>query len=306
MKSKNISTHRNYDVIKSIALKAMFSDDELLETIVLKGGNALALIYKVLNRASIDLDFSIENEFTEIEFERIKLKVLNTIKDTFWEEGYFVFDESFVKRPLIMNEVRPPFWGGYRIEFKVIEKKKYKQFGNDLENLRRNALTISDGEKRKFLIDISKYEFCGDKQKSFIGDLMIYVYSPKMIVFEKLRAICQQREDYLKIINAKGAVKSERARDFYDIYSVITKLNILDFDSTDIEILCKIFAVKNVPVELLFKIHEDYSLHLLGFESLKSTIGPNEKVEDFSFYFNFNLDLINKLKSLLDNKDAIL
>jgi len=48
-------------------LIALFSDDELMDTLVLKGGNALALIYKVGSRASIDMDFSIQSAFSDVE-----------------------------------------------------------------------------------------------------------------------------------------------------------------------------------------------------------------------------------------------
>jgi len=37
-------------------LIALYSDDELMDALVLKGGNALALIYKVGSRASLDMD----------------------------------------------------------------------------------------------------------------------------------------------------------------------------------------------------------------------------------------------------------
>ena len=41
--------------IKRLALIAMFSDDDLMQTLVLKGGNAMDLIYNVGHRASRDL-----------------------------------------------------------------------------------------------------------------------------------------------------------------------------------------------------------------------------------------------------------
>ena len=44
--------------VKRLGVQAMFSDDELLDTLVLKGGNAMALIHRLSTRASIDLDFS--------------------------------------------------------------------------------------------------------------------------------------------------------------------------------------------------------------------------------------------------------
>lgn len=47
------------DEIRKLGIIAMFSDDELMEMLVLKGGNAMALFYSEYSRASIDLDFSL-------------------------------------------------------------------------------------------------------------------------------------------------------------------------------------------------------------------------------------------------------
>lgn len=44
--------------IKKTAIVAMFADDELMDLLVLKGGNAMGLVHQVNARASIDLDFS--------------------------------------------------------------------------------------------------------------------------------------------------------------------------------------------------------------------------------------------------------
>ncbi len=49
--------------IKKLVVIAMFSDDELMERLVLKGGNALDLIHRISTRASLDLDFSMERDF---------------------------------------------------------------------------------------------------------------------------------------------------------------------------------------------------------------------------------------------------
>ena len=43
--------------IKRLAIIAMFSDDDLMERLVLKGGNALDIVYEIGSRASMDLDF---------------------------------------------------------------------------------------------------------------------------------------------------------------------------------------------------------------------------------------------------------
>ena len=54
------------DEIRRITITAIFSDDLLSEILVLKGGNALALIYGVSTRTSLDLDFSMNSDFPDV------------------------------------------------------------------------------------------------------------------------------------------------------------------------------------------------------------------------------------------------
>ena len=54
---------KKLEEIKRLAIIAMFSDDVLMDTLVLKGGNALDIVYKIASRSSIDLDFSMEQDF---------------------------------------------------------------------------------------------------------------------------------------------------------------------------------------------------------------------------------------------------
>lgn len=49
--------------VKRLAIIALFSDDELLEKLVLKGGNLLDVVFKVSARASLDVDLSTPGEF---------------------------------------------------------------------------------------------------------------------------------------------------------------------------------------------------------------------------------------------------
>jgi len=51
--------------IKKLAVIAMFSDDELMEQLVLKGGNALDLVHRLSTRGSLDVDFSMQSDFVE-------------------------------------------------------------------------------------------------------------------------------------------------------------------------------------------------------------------------------------------------
>ena len=66
--------------VKTLSIIAMFSDDELMERLVLKGGNALDIVYKASTRASADLDFSIDGDFEDLD--SISEKFRRVIKST--------------------------------------------------------------------------------------------------------------------------------------------------------------------------------------------------------------------------------
>src|ERR1044072_830370 len=83
--------------IKKLAVMAMFSDDELMETLVLKGGNALDLVYNVGTRASGDLDFSINRAFSPDELEEFPSRIETLLQGAFEPEGYKVLDVKFVE-----------------------------------------------------------------------------------------------------------------------------------------------------------------------------------------------------------------
>ena len=50
---------KQVEKIKKLATIAMFSDDDLMEMLVLKGANALEIVHGLAVRTSIDLDFSV-------------------------------------------------------------------------------------------------------------------------------------------------------------------------------------------------------------------------------------------------------
>jgi len=90
---------KKIDEIKRIALISMFSDDDLMDVLVLKGGNALDIVYGISPRASIDLDFSIAGDFQDSSL--IETKIRNTLIRTFNEKGYVAFDINMFSRPHI-------------------------------------------------------------------------------------------------------------------------------------------------------------------------------------------------------------
>lgn len=205
------------ETIKRTAIVAMFSDDELMDLLVLKGGNAMDIVYKINSRASVDIDFSTNDN---LDYNTVWPKVERAIKSTFDLHGYLAFDIKMTVRPGKMSDELSAFWGGYLVEFKLISLKRFGEVERNVETMRREAIWL--GEGTKFTIDISRHEYTEDKQEHDLEGYRIYVYSPEMIVCEKLRAICQQMPEYAPIIqrNSRG---NQRARDFIDIEALVNK-----------------------------------------------------------------------------------
>jgi hypothetical protein len=147
--------------IKKLVIIAMFSDDVLMERLVLKGGNALDLVHCVSARASVDIDLSIEGDFTSEERLTLQDRIEKGLRDTFRPEGYHVFDVKLEQQPPGLTADLEDFWGGYSVEFKHIELARYEELKENVEALRRNAVQLGQGPK--FLIDISKHEYTTGK-----------------------------------------------------------------------------------------------------------------------------------------------
>jgi hypothetical protein len=59
------SSQMDFVEIRRTAIVALFSDDTLFELLVLKKCDALALVYGLGSRASLDVDMSIDGDFKE-------------------------------------------------------------------------------------------------------------------------------------------------------------------------------------------------------------------------------------------------
>ena len=176
--------------IKKLVIIAMFSDDVLMDRLVVKGGNALDLILQVSDRASVDVDLSIDGDFAPDEQATLRSRIEKALLETFRPEGYLVFDVSLEDRPPELSPDVEEFWGGYRVDFKLIELDRYEELKDSLEALRRNAIKLGKGSK--FLIDISKHEYTVGKAQADVDDFAVFVYTPEMIFCEKLRAVCRK------------------------------------------------------------------------------------------------------------------
>jgi len=281
--------------IKRLTITALVSDDLLMGMLVLKGGNALNIGYDISDRGSIDIDFSIESDFTDQEKIRIRRQVESILNKQFNPEGFVVFEVKFRDRPKIIDDSVKDFWGGYLLEFKISNTEKYDKFSDNIEDLRRNAIQIGRNNSTKFTVDISKYEFIGLKRPIDIEGAVVYIYSPEMIAIEKLRAICQQVSAYKEIV--KHMTPKSRARDFYDIFNLMQHFSI-DFRSKEnIALARDIFKAKKVPLKFILQINEQRELHSGNWDSVVQTINQQEELKEFDFYYNF---IIENFRHLAD------
>src|SRR5437868_7968263 len=89
------------------AIAAVASDDLLAGRLVLKGGNALQLIYGIGSRASVDLDFSIAED---IDPDLLRASLGRVLMERFEAAGFVVFDFACEPRP---SDSAAKVWGGY-------------------------------------------------------------------------------------------------------------------------------------------------------------------------------------------------
>jgi len=252
---------------------ALFSNEILKRTLVLKGGTALHLIENLDSRLSVDIDFSIISAINNPE--EYFSHLAETLKTHFHKLGYEVFDTQYSRRPKERSESKPRFWGGWCFEFKMIDSKEKLE---DLEAKRRNALIPDGAASSKISLEISEYEYCDSTEKVEIDGSIVTSYSTVLLILEKLRAICQQHPNY-----PHGRLRN-RARDYFDIYQLIRKHRSEKLYDELKHHFPQVFAAKEVPVTLLKDIFQpDFvAFQASHFKSVESTV--KEKMEPFDFY----------------------
>ena len=292
---KTMDIMDNIDKIKRLTIIAMVSNDYLMEQLVLKGGNAIDIVYQLSGRASIDLDYSMPSDFNSHELSYI-LEIINTVlSTTFSGEGLSVFDLKFEAKPSGIGQIdEMDFWGGYSIEFKLIPSDFLSKHPDNLKLLRNNASIVGSDNRRTFKIDIGKFEYCSGKVAKELDGYTLYVYSTEMLVLEKLRAICQQIPEYRKIV--KSHPPSARARDFFDIYTITKQFPIDMNNQRTKDLLTAIFDIKKVPLDYLHQVSNHRDFHRRDFASLKDTVRSGVDLKDFDYYFDYVMGIINTIK----------
>ena len=278
------------DAIKKLTLRALMSDEMLMHSLVLKGGNALHLVYEITNRGSIDIDFSVVREFTEEEFKKMPIWMDYILNNTFRPKGLRVFDVKFIEKP---KSGSIPEWKGYFLEFKVIETSKAEELGEDLEKMRRRAIKLND-QSPKYLVDISAYEYVEAATTTELDGVILRVYTLEMILFEKIRALCQTMPEYKEIVTS--AKQKHRARDIYDIYLIFNsrKLNL------ELGLLTDIFKAKQVPLAFINNLESLREYNRENWETVKATISEADRdsLKEYDYYFDKVLEIVKPFTNL--------
>jgi predicted nucleotidyltransferase component of viral defense system len=273
-------------------IAALATDQQLFELLVLKGGNALSLVHEIGLRASTDIDYSMEGDSDEPE--ALGAAIFEALHVHLGRIGLIVFDETFRPRPL-KQDSRLVRWGGYTAEFKLASREVWEAVGGSIDQLRKRAIAVSDHMQasRKFRIEISKYEYCQEREEKAVEDgLVCQVYTLELIAAEKLRSICQQMTEY-----GQRAHPAPRARDFYDIHALCTEGGVELSEEGLHEIVAAVFNAKQVPLRLLSLVTNYRDFHEPEWEAVLVTI-PAGRQRDYDFYFRFVTEEIRKLEPL--------
>ncbi len=139
--------------LKTIVLKSLMSNDLLFDTLILKGGNALELIYEITDRASTDIDFSLRDDYNSCQIEEIKSIIPELLNQNLEPMGYSTYDFKMIDKP--KNQYIKE-WKGYQLSFKIIPNKILNA-NNNQDTIRRNAVNF--GTSTNYTVDISCYEY---------------------------------------------------------------------------------------------------------------------------------------------------
>ncbi|MEX1030135.1 MAG: nucleotidyl transferase AbiEii/AbiGii toxin family protein [Paenibacillaceae bacterium] len=294
--------------IRTLTVIALFSDDDLMDTLVLKGGNALELAYGFNSRSSVDIDLSMRQDFSEIgliDNEQIQLKLQTVLTRTFTEFNYQVFDVHLKVKPKKAIPTTEDFWGGYEVNFKIIEINKYDEYKGNPIKLAAKSIPVNS-EKKNIKIDFGRFEYCGDTTTVDLEGFTVPIYSPTLIILEKIRAICQQMGEYLEYIGKDEQFGRPRPRDFYDIYTILEHPDVTEINFEDLETLRHLkecFKAKKVPLDLISKIKDTYEFHNQDEYKLRDSVMNKRQFKGFDFYFSYVINLLTE-KKLIELTDV--
>jgi predicted nucleotidyltransferase component of viral defense system len=279
--------------LREIVVLAVADDDFLMERLVLKGGTALELVHLPGVRASVDVDYSMEGDLaSKSQVVDMGRRLERAIRTRMEASGFEVFDLTFEAKP--SSATPGSRWGGYELQFKVIAKADFDRLKGHPEAASREAIELDAAHNRRFFVQISKYEYCKDKQLALVEGHQLYVYSLPLMVAETLRAICQQLPEY-KLIGERR--RRPRARDVFDVRRLVEEKSLnLPAVPEQREMVKLVFGAKEVPLEFLARVEELREFFRPDWADVMVTVGAGLAPGEFDEYFDFVRDLALRLK----------
>lgn len=268
------------EAIKRLVIQALFLDDDLEQLLVLKGGAALTLAHGLASRQSVDVDFSMANDFEDLA--KAGELMQRALERMFKPRNLELFDFTMQRLPDPVSPDIAAFWGGYQIDFKLVPSDLFAAHRGDRAQLLKDAIRL--GSSTRFQIDISPFEFVDSKVEKDLGGVSIFVYTPLMIACEKIRAICQQQPEYGRIVHRSR--DTPRSRDFFDIVDLTETAGVDVLSEEGLALLQAMFESKRVPVELLGRISLYRDKHGADFPALADTVRAGVKLRPFDSYFD--------------------
>jgi hypothetical protein len=261
------------EVLKEVII-AIYSSPRLARLLILKGGSAMRMFDNLSSRLSFDADFSLTAPIKKAT--PVRKEMQKCLSTQFGGHGFDLIDFKFDKKPKVVKEGFPEWWGGWACEFKLVSRRHR---GKGLDAKRRYALKPKPSPSPKISIDLSEHEYCGKRRIKTVAGSKIQAYSKEMLVLEKLRAVCQQHQEY-----PFRQQRKNRARDFYDIYVLTVDAN-EEFIARCKRHVKGVFGAKDVGLWLLRSLWDDDDFvdeFRRGFELVKNTVSGN--VEHFDTY----------------------
>lgn len=298
-----MATLDEYKIIRTRVLTSIFRETKIAEKFALKGGTALDIGYNMpQGRYSSDIDLSM-NEDIPGTLEDVKEVFKVALERNLSEYDLFPIDVVLKRNPKRQSLDRPRH-GGYILKFFLV---KYSDHQSELKNKAKGARSrvkkISSPENGgKFKIDISKYDFWEDDMISLelVDDFTVPMYTLNMIMYEKIKAICEQ-------VPKKGT--KSRAKDYYDVFIIHNHLldnpDKLDhaLGSEECRIyMSKCFESASLDLDILDRISEARDSHKSSFEILRETLREpyRSELKEFDFYAGYVEYLVLGLKSSWD------
>lgn len=269
------------------AIRAIAADDELANLLVLKGGNALRLVHEIGARTSQDIDYSMESDFPD--FDRARERLKRAFEKEFVRLGLHVVEFRAEFRPESRGNAKTA--DGYRIAFKLATQALLESHPDGDRGLGARTEAVGPNFARAIEVQISKHERCGAAERRDFDGYPLLVYAPDLIAAEKLRALCQQMDEY-----PRRSRKRPRSRDLYDIHAIVQERGVRFETPAFLELVNTAFAAKMVPIRLLSHFAAYREFHRGDWVAIQGTVPAD--LRDFDFYFDFVLAEIAKLQPL--------